>query len=145
VTVLGGTITDTYGNQNDWGAGSGAGLVGTSWFSIIAESSSSVDVTAEHRSGGVLGGGEPQAMIWDSYATGAVNCDAMCGQLAGVMAWSSTGATSYAVGGGQLTGYWGSATDPMTDSYMNPTSANTTQWDPAIWNLPTDGSYPTLK
>ncbi|MBU6375143.1 MAG: cadherin repeat domain-containing protein, partial [Bdellovibrionales bacterium] len=49
-----------------WGPGSGGGLVGQVALSIIAESSSSATVNAGHRSGGLIGQGEPMAMIWDS-------------------------------------------------------------------------------
>ncbi|MBU6376745.1 MAG: pentapeptide repeat-containing protein, partial [Bdellovibrionales bacterium] len=128
VTVLGGPV-NVYGEMTDWGPGPGGGLVGSVGFSIVAESSSSANVTAAHRSGGLVGQAEPQAMIWDSSATGQVNCNNMCAALAGVLSWNSSGSNSYALGGGNLIGLGGG----MEDSYMNPSSADTLQWDPEIW------------
>ncbi|NDD93120.1 hypothetical protein EBZ37_13700 [bacterium] len=144
VNVLGGTINHDDGNQYDWGAGGGGGAVGSIWFSIVAESSSSVEVTADHRSGGLVGQGEPGAMIWDSYATGTLNCGegSFCGSLAGLLLWNSTSANNYSIGNSwELLGAYDN--DPV-DSYMNPSASDTVNWDPAIWNLPASG-FPTLK
>ncbi|NDD92301.1 hypothetical protein EBZ37_09475 [bacterium] len=135
-----GTVNVLSSPSMGWGPGAGGGLVGSVMLSIVAESSSSATVNAGHRSGGLIGQGEPMAMIWDSYATGSVNCTNMCGSLAGVMAWQSSGATSYSVGTKGLLGT-GSG---MSQTYLNPTSAQTSTWDQSIWDT-TSGATPTLR
>ncbi len=139
VTALGGAIATSEG-ETDWGAGGSGGVVGSMWHSLVAESASSVTVSADHRSGGLIGQGEPQAMIWDSYATGTVSCETFCGGLAGVMAHGSTGAYNFVLGTGPLIGYG----DEIPDSYVNPNSNQTANWDPGIWDT-TSSTYPLIR
>ncbi|MBU6376195.1 MAG: hypothetical protein KGQ59_09385, partial [Bdellovibrionales bacterium] len=61
--------------------------------------------------------------------------------LAGVMAWQSSGTTSYSVGTKRLVGL---VTGTMTETYLNPTTDQTVSWDPAIWDT-TSGPSPVLR
>ncbi|MBU6376678.1 MAG: hypothetical protein KGQ59_11820, partial [Bdellovibrionales bacterium] len=128
------------------------GLVGVMNFAIVSESSSSAAITSAHRSAGLVGSGEPMAMIWDSYATGSVSCvkppapwpttTGFCGGLAGVMAWYSSVNSSFSNNNlSDVVSYTG-YTGQVTDSYVNPNSSQTTLWDPAIWDL-TPGALPS--
>ncbi|MBU6376545.1 MAG: hypothetical protein KGQ59_11155, partial [Bdellovibrionales bacterium] len=140
-----GSVNVVSSSQVGWGPGGGGGIVGYGANSIVAESSSSVTVVAGHRSGGLVGQGEPEMVIWDSYSTGEVYCDSMCGRLAGVMAWNSTVINSYSISsssGGQTLVSYMSGT--QSGSALNPSVSATSSWDPAIW-LIQDGFYPGLR